>query len=290
MAARALHAESSRCRCPFVVVNCPATPEHLLESELFGYRRGAFTGADRDMKGLFEEADGGTIFLDEIADIPPNVQTKLLRTLHGGEIKPLGATRSYKTDVRILAATNQNLEEKIEQRSFREDLFYRLNVVTIFTPSLREAKEDISLLASHFAKVASEGLGLSLRRFSPEALQYLSSQDWPGNVRQLQNIVRQAVMFSRQELISPQELTSLQPSPPVPAPQVSPVNPARDGIKPYMIAKEQALDRFQREYVEDLLSKTCGNVSKGAKLSGLERASLQKIMRRLGIRSDRFRS
>ncbi len=291
LAARALHAESARGRGPFVVVNCPATPEHLLESELFGHRRGAFTGAEKTMPGLFASADGGTIFLDEIADIPTTVQTKLLRVLQDGEIKPLGATRTVRTDVRVVAATNQNLEEKIGERTFREDLFYRLNVVTLTTPCLREAAEDIPLLAAHFARIAGDELGLGARRFSPEALQLLRRQGWPGNVRQLQNVVRQAVMFSRRSEVSAREVSAILPDRAGRAPEDGRgALPDAAATEPYAVAKERALEGFQRAYVEDLLRTTGGNVSQGAELSGLERASLQKIMRRLGIRSDRFRS
>jgi DNA-binding NtrC family response regulator len=294
LAARALHDESRRSGRAFVTVNCPAIPEALLESELFGHRRGGFTGADRDRRGMFEEADGGTLFLDEIADIPVTTQTKLLRALQEGEIKPVGADKTRTVDVRIVTATNQDLEEKIRSRAFREDLFYRLNVVTLHTPALREAPEDIPLLARHYVGIASEELELPRRRFSPEALRLLSRFSWPGNVRQFQNVVRQAVMFSSQEEISAAELTALLPEE---APEEGPPDgaesalpPENGGVPPYREAKARVVDRFTREYIEDLLRKTEGNVTRSAELSGLGRASLQKIMKRLDIQSEAFRS
>ncbi len=294
LTARAVHAESRRSRRDLVVVNCPAIPEHLLESELFGHKRGAFTGAERDQRGLFEEADGGTLFLDEIADIPVTVQTKLLRALQDGEIKPLGSVKPVSVDVRIIAATNQNLEEKIRDRTFREDLFYRLNVVSLKTPSLQETAADIPLLANHFAKIASEELHLDQRQFSPEALQLLSNAAWPGNIRQLQNTVRQTVIFSGNEIISSDRLRGFLSDADQPAgrmPFSESVFEQENEIpkEPYREAKERVIERFTRRYILDLFERTGGNVTKSAELSGLGRPSLQKIMRRLGIDAAPYR-
>jgi DNA-binding NtrC family response regulator len=269
-----------------VTVNCPAVPEHLLESELFGHRKGAFTGADRDQRGLFEEADGSTIFLDEIGDVPVSVQTKLLRVLQDGEIKPLGAARSFSVDVRVIAATNQDLEEKIAERRFREDLFYRLDGVTLKTPNLEEAREDIPLLATHFMRQSCREQDLPPKSFEPEALHFLIARNWRGNVRELQNLVRQAVMFSSGDTLSALDFRSL-----VPDEQSARVAAGSDEgvLEPYAEAKERLVESFTRSYVERLLRHTKGNVTRGAELSGLGRPSLQKILRRLGIDADRYR-
>ena len=287
--ARAVHAESHRRQRPFVTVNCPATPEYLLESELFGHRRGAFTGADQDRGGLFEEARGSTIFLDEIADIPIGTQTKLLRTLQDGEIKALGADRADTVDVRVVAATNQDLEEKIRARTFREDLYYRLNVVTLKTPSLREIPEDIPLMASHFVRQACRELASDPKRLAPEALQALAMYRWPGNVRQLQNVVRRTVMFTPREIIETSDLVFPAGTTPPSLLPLTPAGPPEEGIVPYKDAKLRVLDQFTRAYVENLLCQSAGNVTQAAVLSGIRRPSLQKIIRRLGLRAGDFK-
>jgi DNA-binding NtrC family response regulator len=290
LAARAVHELSGRQERPLVMVNCPAIPENLLESELFGHRRGAFTGADRDHKGLFAEADGGTICLDEIADIPVTVQTKLLRVLQEQEVRPLGATATSIVDVRVIAVTNQDLEAKIAERSFREDLFYRLNVVTLHTPALREIAEDIPLLAEHFAQKACCELKLPEKRLSPATLEMLVNRAWPGNVRQLQNAVRQAVMFSRGEMVVPDDFRFADGSgSAVMSRQGSGLNGNGGEGKSYKDAKEEILNTFTGEYVVRLLADTGGNVSRAARQSGLTRAALQKIMRRVGIDPEEFR-
>ncbi len=290
LAARAIHNLSKRRHLPLVVVNCPAIPEHLLESELFGHRRGAFTGADRDQRGMFEEADGGTICLDEIGDIPVSLQTKLLRVLQEQEIKPLGAAKTRKIDVRIIAITNQNLEQKIKDRTFREDLFHRLNVVNISPPTLAEIKEDIPLLISHFARQVCCELNLQAKRFSNDAVEALMARAWPGNVRELQNVIRQAIMFSPTDTISIGDLetgggnrkTDMSFTPPS-------RNNHTGEIEPYKAAKERLLAEFADYYVSTLLDQTGGNVTKAAQLSGLTRAAFQKIMRRATINSEDYR-
>ncbi|MBZ4659663.1 MAG: putative two component, sigma54 specific, transcriptional regulator, Fis family [Desulfacinum sp.] len=292
LVARAVHSLSRRRERPLISINCPAIPEHLLESELFGHKKGAFTGADRDHRGIFEEAHGGTLFLDEIADIPVNVQTKLLRALQEGEIKPLGDVKARKVDVRILSSTNQDLEEKIRDRTFREDLFYRLNVVTIRTPALREIPEDIPLLATHFVRMACDELGVSVKRFSESALEALMGRDWPGNIRQLQNVVRQAVMFCPEDVIRAEDLRRLETGfgGDVGGGRKAAGGPGDGGVVPYRDAKERVVEEFTSRYVRDLLERTEGNVSRAAEMSGLTRAALQKIMRRYGIRSEDYRA
>lgn len=290
LVARAIHSLSSRRNRPLVIVNCPAIPEHLLESELFGHRKGAFTGADSDQIGLFDEASGGSLLLDEIGDIPLQIQTKLLRVLQEQEIKPLGVNKTHKVDVRIIASTNQNLEEKIRNRSFREDLFYRLNVVNIRTPSLDEIREDIPLLVAHFTRTASRELGIAPKRFSTEALEECMSRPWPGNVRELQNFVRRALIFCPDEVIRPEDLQEMKQT----RKHLLMVEDTfmRDGattIEPYKDAKERVLNRFTLKYVSELLENTGGNVTRAAELSGLSRAAIQKIMRRLDMKAESFR-
>jgi DNA-binding NtrC family response regulator len=290
LVARAIHTLSKRQQRPLVAVSCPAIPEHLLESEFFGHRRGAFTGADRDHIGLFEEANGSSLFLDEIGDIPAALQTKLLRALQEQEIRPLGATKNLKVDVRILSSTNQPIEDKLKDRSFREDLYYRLNVVTLHTPSLAEIREDIPLLVNHFSRLACGELGLAPKRFTTGALEELMRRPWPGNVRELQNLVRRVVMFSPESTIRSAELLALEGfgenSDPVRA--FLGEGPGEE-VASYNQAKERLVRQFTYTYVSNLLEKTGGNVSRSAELSGLGRASLQKIMRRLEIKSDSYR-
>lgn len=284
--ARAIHSLSPRRNRQLVSVNCPAIPEQLLESELFGHKKGAFTGAEADQRGLFDEASTSTLLLDEIGDIPVAVQTKLLRVLQEQEIKPLGVTRTHKIDVRIIASTNQDLEEKIRKGTFREDLFYRLNVVTIWSPSLGQIREDIPLLINHFTRLACCELGISLKRFSSKALEICMNRPWPGNVRELQNFVRRIVMFCPDSVIRPDDLTAMER----PSADAVALPEADSGeseqIEPYMEAKERVVKRFTLRYVSDLLDKTDGNITRAAELSGLRRTALQKIMRRIDIRPN----
>ncbi len=279
LCARAIHNLSDRQDQPFVMVNCPALPEHLLESELFGYRKGAFTGANRDHSGLFVEADRGTICLDEIGDIPISIQTKLLRVLQEQEIKPLGASGSRKIDVRIIASTNRALEDSIAQGSFREDLFYRLEVLTLHMPSLAEIIEDIPLLADHFLKQIQIESNQEEKRLSPIALQMLMEYNWPGNVRQLQNVIHRSAMFCPHEEISHHDLVfSSKPSIPGSSGKIT--------SNPYKEAKDKVVESFAGRYVSSMLRQTGGNISEAARRSGLTRAALQKIMRRYNIQKN----
>ncbi len=288
LVARAIHKLSRRAERPMVTVNCPAIPEHLLETELFGHKRGAFTGAERDHRGLLREAEGGTLFLDEIGDISTNVQTKLLRVLQEGEIRPLGGSRTEKVDVRVLASTNRDLEKKLEEKTFREDLFYRLNVVTVWTPSLERIREDIPVLVRHFIRLACEEVGSPEKRISLEALNLLMGRSWPGNVRELRNAVRRVVMFCPEDEIRPEHLRLADGGAVPPGPEARP-GPSRT-IEPYKDAKQRAVEQFTRRYLERLMVATSGNVTRAAEVSGLTRSALQKIMRRLGIHSRDFRS
>ncbi len=204
--ARVIHNNSSRAEMPFVPINCSAIPENLLESELFGHIRGAFTGAISSKKGLFEEADGGTVFLDEIGDLPPAFQVKLLRVLEDQIIRPVGSTKARRVDIRFITATNKNLSEAVKNGQFREDLFYRINVITISLPPLRERREDIPPLVEYYLKKYSEEFGLSPKKISSEALSIMVSYRWPGNVRELQNIIERAVLISDSDTILPEHL------------------------------------------------------------------------------------
>lgn len=288
VAARAIHAMSKRAAKKMITVNCPALPEHILESELFGYCKGAFTGADHDKKGLFLEADGSTILLDEIADIPLGLQTKLLRVLQEKEIQPLGQTKTIKVDVRVLAATNQDLEAKMIKGEFREDLFYRLNVMTVTLPTLAEIKDDIPLLAQHFLTLYAREYNREGMEFTPEALQCLIRRPWKGNVRQLQNIINRAVLLSDSQTITPHELTSFEDNGHIG--ETHGHVPASVYQLPYRQAKEQVIAPFTSAYLRHCLTASKGNVSAAAKASGMERQAFQRLMRRYAIDADPFRT
>ena len=293
LTARALHNLSERKSKPLITktwVNCPAIPEHLLESELFGYTRGAFTNANQDQEGLFFAARGGTLCLDEVGDIPFAIQSKLLRVLQEGEIKPLGSAKTIRIDVRIIALTNLNLEKMIADRLFREDLFYRLNVVNLTTPSLKDLTEDIPLLAAHFVKKVCCELDLPLKRFDQWAITALMNRAWPGNVRELQNVVRRAVMFCPHDIITTEDLNFIENPPRAMSDSAPYEDFERNGnFEAYKEAKERVITRFTQRYISALLRKTGGNVSQGAELSGISRVALQKIMKRQDINSTDYR-
>ena len=290
LAARALHAMSPRAGRPMITVNCPALPEQILESELFGYRKGAFTGADRDKTGLFVEAEGSTIFLDEIADIPVSVQTKLLRVLQEKEVQPLGQNRTFKVDVRVLASTNQDLEAKIRQGEFREDLFYRLNVMTVTMPALAESVADIPLLAQHFLERFSREHGRENMEFSTEALQGLMQHPWPGNVRELQNTVNRAVLLCPRTVIEPADLWDLgETKTAIAACPDQPLALEGLGHLAYQQAKATLLDRFNAVYLEETLRAAGGNVTAAARAAGMERQAFQRLLRRHDIDARSFR-
>lgn len=285
LAAQALHNLSSRRARPLVAVNCPALPEHILESELFGYAKGSFTGATKDKKGLFFEADGSTILLDEIGDLPINLQTKLLRVLQEREVMPLGHTKPIKVDVRVLASTNQNLEAKICQGLFREDLLYRLNVVTITMPSLKEIPEDIPLLAEHFRHTFQQEYNRPDLTFTAGALQHLMAQPWKGNGRELQNVVQRAVLLasgaqiSECDFVNPSQATAITHCP---CPDLSAL--------PYNQAKEEAMIMFSQKYLTKAMENAAGNISVAARQAGLGRQSLQRLLKRYNLEAATFRT
>jgi len=284
LAARAIHDLSHRSRMPFLAVNCPNLPETILESELFGYRKGAFTHATSDKKGLFWEAQGGTVCLDEIGDISPTLQTKLLHVLQEKEIRPLGQTKSIKVDVRIIASTNQDLAAKIRENRFREDLFYRLNVVAIHMPPLRERTEDIPLLMEHFLKRFCEEFKKPPMTITPELMGRFMNHVWRGNVRELENILSRAVLLAPRPEIGPEDV-GWEPVAPAGC-----LVPNSVGRLPYKEAKVQVLERFHSQYLSDILARNHGNVTKAARECGLERQALQQVMRRYGISSREFQT
>ncbi len=283
MAARAIHMLSTRCDRPMVTVNCPATPESLLESELFGYVKGAFTGAVADREGLVQEAHGSTLFLDEIGDIVPTVQTKLLRLIQEREIKPLGSPHSGTVDVRIIASTNSNLEAKMAEQSFREDLFYRLNVVTIFMPSLRESPDDIPILARGFVQQAAADYNIPPKVISDDALTFLMSRPWPGNIRQLRNAVHKTMILCKGHTLEPDNFAEDQKRP-----NSVPQEPEHSPL-PFRVARDELLEDFTRRYLIEALTRNSGNVSAAARDSGLERQHFQKLIKRRGLDPRAFR-
>ncbi len=264
--ARTIHAQSSRSAGPFVAVNCAALPEALLESELFGYRKGAFTGAVKDKPGRFKLADRGTLFLDEIGELSPAVQAKLLRVLQDGEYEPLGAVRTERTSARILCATNRDLRELVEQGIFRQDLYYRVNVVAIDLPPLRERKEDIPDLAEHFLRTFSLRMGKRILSFSEDVYTSFYAYDWPGNIRELENAVERAVVLCRgerikQDILPPEIITGSAR--------------VREVLGKRMSEEEHAL--------RIALEQASSNRSKAAELLGIHRATLYRRMKKYGI-------
>lgn len=284
LVARAIHRLSQRNQGPFVAVNCPTVPENILESELFGYKKGAFTHATQNKIGLFQEAHRGTLFLDEIGDISPAIQTKLLRVLQEKTIRPLGDTKTVKVDVRVVASTNRDLQEKIRLGEFREDLYYRLNVVPIEMPPLRRRREDIPLLCDHFLKKHSAELRRPRKTISPELMEIFLGRDWEGNVRELENVIMRGILFAPGDEIRPEHVGLVT--------QRSSCLVFEDETfrtLPYKEAKEEILRRFHRHYLEHVLAWSGGNVTQAAKRCGLERQALQQILRRFGIDAERFR-
>lgn len=290
LAARALHSLSHRKQKAMITVNCPALPENVLESELFGYSKGAFTGASHDKKGLFLEAHGSTILLDEIADIPVSIQTKLLRVLQEKEIQPLGQNKTIKVDVRVVASTNQDLEAKIKAGEFREDLFYRLNVVTVTMPNLRHMREDISLLIHHFFSKFKAQYGRENLIIPPDILQQLYQRTWHGNVRELQNCIKRIVLLTAGSSVENSDLNELlENSDDLPHTSGESIGFEDLYATPYNVAKAEVVKRFSTDYVHNLLTSYNGNVSNSATSCGLERQGLQRIMRRYNIISADYK-
>jgi two-component system, NtrC family, nitrogen regulation response regulator NtrX len=273
LVARALHSQSLRSTGPFIEVNSAAIPEELVESELFGHTRGAFTGATVAKKGKFELADGGTLFLDEIGDMSARVQAKILRVLEEQRFEPVGSSTSVKVDVRVIAATNKNLEVEIENSSFRADLFYRLNVIPFEIPPLRDRLEDIPLLVEYFNQKYSIAYGKRPKKFEASTIEAMQNYGWPGNVRELRNTVERVVIMHPHLRVEPSDL-------PVLGGEVPPANSFK------FPSFKEASDAYQREFIKRKLIEADGNVSRAAELMGIDRSHLYRRMRALGIRKD----
>jgi len=277
LAARAIHDLSSRAEKPMVIVNSGALPANLFEAELFGVKKGAFTGAQETREGLFQAADGGTLFLDEVAEIPLESQVKLLRVLESGEVRMVGDSKSRKMDVRVIAATNQNLEEMVERKLFRKDLYYRLSVLVLPVPSLRERLGDIPLLTDFFLKSRLKD-GQTPKRVSTQAVKWLLSQRWPGNVRELKNQLERAKLLAAGSEIQPSDLA---------LPQTAENNGPRG---PFRQAKQAQVRSFEKNYLANLLRESKGNVSQAARSSGLARRNFQLLLKKYKLKPNAFRA
>jgi two-component system response regulator GlrR len=270
--AKALHMAGPRKNQRFVAVNCAAIPETLLESELFGYEKGAFTGAIRNKKGLFAEANGGTFFLDEISEMPLAMQAKLLRVIQEREVTPVGGSQPLKVDVRLIASSNKNIEEAVKKGNFREDIYYRIHVIVIHLPPLRERKEDIPLLSDFFLKKFSAGASKNIRALSPAALQKMIQYDWPGNVRELENTVEAAVAMATREVITENLILQSRKM-------------ETTTFCPFKKAKED----FEKNYLLQLIETAEGNMSKAADISGKYRADLYELFKKHDLKPSDFR-
>jgi len=288
--ARALHYSSERSGKPFVPVNCAALPDHLVENELFGHSKGAFTGALIEKHGLLHEADGGTLFLDEINSLNMVAQSKLLRVLQDQEFRPLGSTKSRAVDVKIVAATNTDLRYLVEARQFREDLFYRLNVLSMVLPPLRDRQEDIPELARQFVKRSAEEFGRGAIRLSPDAIRKMMAYAWPGNVREMQSVIHRAVAMAMGETLEGSDLDV-----PDQEPSGSTATYVKDGpegivLDPdgFQAMKVKMIDQFERAYLSKLLSSHQGNISKAARAAHKERRAFQRLLHKHGLDRHMF--
>ena len=270
LVAHAIHELSPRAREPFVEVNCAAIPEELIESELFGHNKGSFTSAHESKIGKFQKADGGSLFLDEVGDMSLRTQAKVLRALEEQRFEPVGAAESVQVDVRVVAATNKNLDEEIERGNFREDLFYRLNVIPFHVPPLRDRKEDIPLLADHFLREFTRAYGRKAKELTPEAYSVLQDYHWPGNVRELRNMIERIVILNPQVRVDARHIPLVR-------------RPPAGGTTDRFGSLQEVREAAEREYILKKLDETSGNITRTAELLGLERSNLYRKMKTLGI-------
>jgi transcriptional regulator with GAF, ATPase, and Fis domain len=293
LVAREVHRKSHRKDKPFMVQNCSAIPDTLLESELFGYEKGAFTGANRDKMGLFQAADGGTVFLDEIADMPLNLQARILRVIQNSEVKPLGGTKTRTVDVRIISATNKDLKEEIARQQFREDLFYRLNVLPIHLPPLRERRDDIPQLLSHFMKREALRMGVLTKKISKDAMAVLVDYPWKGNIRELENFVRRIIVVTAGDLITRADLSLHLPGEGEPESEDMPAaahieHQGESTGKPAQSLESafagHSWEELEKAYVEYLLERNKWHITRAAKEAGVNRSTFDSRMKKLGIR------
>ena len=269
LVAKAIHYNGSRKDGPFIAVNCAAIPETLLESELFGYKKGAFTDAKIDKKGLVFEANEGTLFLDEVTEMPPTLQAKLLRVIEEREVRPLGDTNSYPVDARVISTSNRDVKSLIQEGRFREDLFYRLKVIDIELPPLRERREDIPLLVQHFLNKFGQDSKKNVSGISEDALRGLLNYSWPGNVRELENVIQRAITLSQHEEILPEDL-------PTPLVEVAGENLIEKGLK-----EKYTVEQLEKEYIRKVLAKVGGNKSKAAEILGFDRKTLYRKLQEI---------
>ncbi len=282
LVARSVHANSSRKRQPFVPLNCGGLPEHLVESELFGHERGAFTGANTSRSGLMEHASGGTFFLDEISELPLNLQVKLLRVLEERRIRRVGSNREVDIDIRLISATNRDMARLVGEGGFREDLYYRVNTFVIRLPSLRERKSDLPLLAEHFLSLYCATAEKEVGGISEEAMEQLCSHSWPGNVRELQNVIERAVALTTSDRVGPGDLPD----------DLGRGEPQGAGLHQYHLpfkeAKEAVIQEFEQAYIEPLLANHSGNITRSAEESGIDRRSLHRLLAKHGIDASAY--
>jgi two-component system response regulator PilR (NtrC family) len=272
LVARAIHFNGDRSKNPFLAINCGAIPDDLVESELFGHKKGAFTGADADKDGIFVAADGGTVFLDEVAEIPLNLQVNLLRVLQQREVKPVGSNKTISFDTRIIAATNKDLESEVENGNFRDDLYYRLNVVEIPLPPLQQRREDIPLLAHHFLQKYNKELKRNLKGISSEAMSAMMAYQWKGQVRELENVIERSVLLSDNEYLMLEDLPGA----------IRDVSGSED-VNMDTEKLEEAVQGFEKHHIQSMLKRTDGNKSEAARLLGIDPSTLYRKMERLGL-------